>query len=186
MEKVCYLLNWNRQNQSKLFGKTDICIYSSKVIFLKSKVNQFIKPRNQGSTEAGGGLNLPVTAFQSFAAQMVHNLIPSPFLSRKGCKLLPQVFFLASLDPCRNHTQHLCCSATYVWEECYHAEKPACDIRHAQLTHAPNPAFLPQWVFQPNVFASKFPLSLLKSQLEEEKDWKEKVKHVWLTSMINI
>lgn len=60
----------------------------------------------------------------------------------------------------------------------YHAEKPACYIRHAQLTPALKPAFLPQRLFQPNVLAPKFSLSLLKSLLEEEKDWKEKVKHV--------
>lgn len=73
----------------------------------------------------------------------------------------------------------LCCPPTYVWEEGYHAEKLACsNIRHAHLTYAPNPAFLPQGAFWPNVFASKFPLSLLKSHSEEGKDWLEKVKHV--------
>lgn len=57
----------------------------------------------------------------------------------------------------------LYCPPTYMREEGSHAEKPACShIRHAQLSCAPNPVFLPQGAFQPNIFPPEFPLSLLK------------------------
>lgn len=119
--------------------------------FLKVKgepIKKFKKSRIYKGLE---GLNLAIMAFRFLLHKWyVISSLFLPSLERVASTALVFGFARPMEKAC---LALLYCPPTYMREEGSHAEKPACShIRHAQLSCAPNPAFLPQGAFQRNIF----------------------------------
>ena len=151
LEEEKNLILFQGNTTSNLFGKADSCIHSS---YLKKNQsgNQLKKFKNL--QKSVGESEFAINDVQIFAEHRWH-VIASLVLSSLDRIASFCLSFLASLDPWRKHTYHPCAALTHVWDEGYHAQKPACShIRHASSpVHRTLPSFLKErfsLMFLPN------------------------------------